>query len=812
MIDNSNEVVPVRVNDEEDNFVVKAFFAKLRSSWLVFIISIIAFGILGLLFMHYKAPSYNIEAKLLIEDNSNASNASSAVSSNTSSLIDLSSLLDIKSNVDNEVVVLQTRRMVEETVRDMNLNIVYYLRRYVTDQQMNRNPIIAQLLKPVDTVVTTTFKVWQVDSNRYKIKYKETYPNTSTATKSNTYYYGQQYFVAGVGIIRVLRNHQFGYGNQSYRFDIENVDQRIYELQQLMTISVTNTTVTAISLVFDYPIPDEGEAILTHLMHRYKQQNVILQNIVADSTISFLKGQLVLNNDQLQKVENELTIFKQRYKLADITEQGDLLLTTTNTYLDELEKNETELGIIKSLLDYLRDEKKNKTVVPVSVLPQDPEFASMVDSYNSLLIERDRELLTVTSKNPFMENMEARISSLRADMIKNLTTTQQSLVITNNDLKKSTNGFNNQIQAIPPVQKEYTDLEREQTVDQQLYVYLLQKLEETEMSKSSNLSIATTIDDAKADFKPYSPNLILVGIIVVFFGLAYPVARVLIKDILNTKILVKEDITKHTNVPIIGEISHNKTDKQLVVVEGSRSAISEQFRAMRTNLQYFINHENDEKVILVTSSVSGEGKSFITSNLAAVLAIFGKKVLLMEMDLRKPKLSSYFGLDNSNGFSNYIISNDTPLSSIIAPTNFHENLFIISSGPVPPNPAELISGKRTDQLITELKKQFDYIIIDAPPIGIITDAQLMNRFSDMSLYVVRQNYTLKNQLKIVDDLYVSRRLKKLAIIVNDIEVKQGYGYGYSYGYGYGYGYGYYEEDNESSKLSQLWKKTFRKKK
>jgi len=411
-----------------------------------------------------------------------------------------------------------------------------------------------------------------------------------------------------------------------------------------------------------------------------------------------------------------------------------------------------------------------------------------------------------------MVNLDARIASLRRDMIRNLVTTQQSLQITNSRLKSTNNGFAEQIAQVPPKQRVYLDLTRQQEITQTLYTYLLQKKEETEISKTSNLSIATVIDPPKSDYKPYSPNIIIVLAAVVFLGLMFPIARVLALDILNRKILVKEDIEKHTGVPIVGEISHNKSQNNLVFLDSTRSAIAEQFRSLRTNLQYFIN-KADEKVILVTSSIAGEGKSFTTINLAGALAITGKKVLLMELDLRKPKLSGYFGIPNANGFSNYMIAENMPVSDIISNSAFNENLYIISSGPIPPNPAELILDKRADELFAKLREEFDYIIIDAPPIGIVTDAQLMSRFADMALYIVRQNFTLKDQLKIVEDLYVNKRMNKIAIIVNDIETKRGYGYGYSYGYGgYGYGYGYYDDDNKKFSLSRSVKKVFKKSK
>src|SRR6185437_11471642 len=253
-------------------------------------------------------------------------------------------------------------------------------------------------------------------------------------------------------------------------------------------------------------------------------------------------------------------------------------------------------------------------------------------------VERDRQLLSVTKDNPFMENLEDRIATLRKDMIKNLLTTQKTLQITDQQLRGKTNQFLNQITNVPPKEKIYLDLSRTEAIKQTLYTYLLQTKEETEISKTSNLSIATVIDPPKSDYKPYSPNIVVVAAVSILLGFLFPVGRVFVKDLLNSKILVRDDVTKNTTVPVIGEISHNKSGNNMVVLDTGRSAIAEQFRSLRTNLQFFINRAN-EKVILVTSSMSGEGKSFTTVNLAGILAISGKKVLLMELDLRKPKLS-----------------------------------------------------------------------------------------------------------------------------------------------------------------------------
>jgi tyrosine-protein kinase Etk/Wzc len=275
---------------------------------------------------------------------------------------------------------------------------------------------------------------------------------------------------------------------------------------------------------------------------------------------------------------------------------------------------------------------------------------------------------------------------------------------------------------------------------------------------------------------------------------------VYMKNLLNTRIKNRGDISTLTSLAIAGEIGHNEGEGTLAVVPGSRSVIAEQFRALRTNLEFLLGGSN-EKVIMTTSSMSGEGKSFISLNLSSTLALSGKKVVLLELDLRKPKISKYLGIENTIGFSNYAIG-QVPYEQILVPSGVQENFFIIPSGPVPPNPSELIILQSVADLFAKLREDFDYIVIDTAPIGFVTDAQLLNRYADTALYVVRQNFTFKQQIQFADELHATKKIPKLNLIVNDVKVSRGYGYGYGYGYysyGYGYGYGSYGSYFEKSK-------------
>jgi len=558
MIQNSN-VNNATKETEEESFDVKAFIGKLIGGWWIILLSFVVCGILAALFMYYKAPAYNITSTVLIDDGD--SNASS-IASSSSSLLDISSLLDLKNNVDNETQVLLTHHLLEKTVRDMKLNIIYYQQRFgfgFLDAQTNRNPFIVSILKEVDTIQTTKFFFSIVDSNTFHLYYKVTNPDLSTQRLQGNFTYNKPFYVIGVGLLNIKKNPEFGFGDSDWHFDIESVDQRIYDLQQILTIATTSTTTSTINLVIDYPIPREGENILGTLIKNYQVQNLRLKNEVADSTIKFIDGRLKVVGKQLEDIETNVQDFKQKNSLlGDLSEQGKLLVDNTAAYNDQMAKNAIVLSVSKALLTYLNDTNHNQTVVPNAIIPDDVILASLINQYNTLIGERDKQSLSVTNENPFMKNLEDRIVTLRKDMIKYLVNTERSLQITDQHLKVSTNQFNNQITKVPPMEKIYLDLQRQQAIWQTIYTYLLQTKEETEISKTSNLSIATLIDPPKADYKPYSPSIVIVGAAAFFLAIFFPVARVFAKDLLNSKILVREDITKNTNIPISALSSPNK--------------------------------------------------------------------------------------------------------------------------------------------------------------------------------------------------------------------------------------------------------------
>ena len=746
---------------------LKQILSRILANWYWIALSVLICLACANLYVRYKTPNYKISARVLVNDEKKGA----GLSGGGDLLGDLGGLLGTKSTVDNEAEILKTRYLMEQVVKDMNLNITYYRKGTLKKVELYESPYQVKVVAAADTIKATDVEVSFLKNDQVAVSAD----GIDTLVALN-----RSFTIPFVGVVQIIKGTAVPVLEEKYSFNIMSVDTKVIALMDAITVEVKNKQVTIIDLSLTHAIPKKGEDILNKLIEKYVQANLTDKNEVADSTVKFIQNRLAYIGGELGGLEGNIQNFKQENNLADMTEQSKLLVQTTGQYVNDLGKIETQISILKSLQDYLKDEGKNKRVLPSSLVPADLVFNGAVEKYNSLTLERARRLIGVTEANPGIQLMDKEIANARADIESNISTTLDGFLITRNRINGQMKKAEGQVRNVPKVERNYLNLARQQQIKQELYIFLMQKSEETAISKTSNIANSKTIDPPKSEVKPFSPKRMVVYLFGMVAGLVIPLALMYVKDLLNDKIQTKEDIIRITQVPIIGEISHDEGNDNMVVANSSRSAISEQFRALRTNLSFFFKN-SDEKVILLTSSMSGEGKSFVAINLGQILALTNKKVLLMELDLRKPGLSAKLEISNPIGFTNYVTNPELTSNDIVKPLKLQENLFVVSSGPIPPNPAELLLSERTKTLMQELKQQFDYIIIDAPPVGIVTDAQLLASYSDVCLYLVRQNYTLKQQLNIVDDLSGSQKMKGLSIVVNDIKATKGYGYGYSYG-------------------------------
>jgi len=766
--------------EEEESIDIKRILSKLLGRWKLILLLTAISLVISYIYTKYTAPVFQINAKVLVNDDSRGG----GLAKQSSALMDLGGIMNAKNSVDNEIEILKTRFLMEQVVRDMQLNITYSKRVNFVNRELYKAPFKIKFLKGVDSIKATKINVNKAVDNKVAI---------SSKGFEKVVNWNEPFTISGVGTLSISQEPGAFLAGSSYFATVTSIDEKVASLMERLSVGVSNKQASVIDLGLSYFIPKKGEDILSRLIEKYTQGNLNDKNAVADSTAKFIKERISVISGELGDYENKEQTYKQQNRLADMSEQGKLLVQNTGEFTTQLANAETQVSILNDLENYLKDEAKNKRVFPTSLLPQDMVFSGLMSQYNSLLIERDKQLLSVTEESPFIKNIDSQISGLRRGLLSNIQSTKNTYVLTRNKLRSQLSQAESQIKNVPEVEKNYLKLARNKDIKQELYIFLMQKAEETAISKTSNISVAKTIDPPKSQVNPISPKNNVIYAIGFLVGLIVPASIFILIDLFNTTISTKEDITTHTNVPVIGEISHNTSVDNLIVANQGRSAISEQFRALRTNLSFYLK-EVDEKVILLTSSMSGEGKSFTSINLANILALSGKKVILMELDLRKPGLSAKLNIDNHLGFTNYTINKELTENDIIKPLSVNKNMFIVSSGPIPPNPAETLMSDRTSLLIDTLKKQFDYIIIDAPPIGIIADAQLLASYADVTLYLVRQKYTKKEQLNIVNDLHFAKKMKNIGIVVNDISAKD---------YGYGYGYGNYGEEEKTGFFNKL---------
>lgn len=780
----SNNGIQPKANKNNDELDFKKILNRFLKHWKLYIFSIVILVFLGLMFIRYSTPLYQVNAQVLVQDGQSGSSSSFL---NSDMLSDFNGMFDIQNNVYNELAILQTKDLLERVIDEMKLNMAYFSKGDIRDVELYHKSPFNAIYKPLgDTIPSVTFQLTFPNAGKDN-KYDLVSNDTSITAK-----FDDTINIANGKL--VIKPSGLPFQSNSYLLTLNSSDAIIADIQENLTIDLTDKENTVISLVYNTNVPRKGEELLKNLIDAYINRNITEKNQMSDSTIDFITSRIDLVKKELGSKEEEIQHFKQENKITDIGEQSKELIGNTSTYYAKLNEVEVQLDIVKTMLNFMKEQGNNSRPVPY-LLTTDPAFLALSQQYNSLLVQKTQLLLSAKETNPSIQNIDLQINSLRTDIFKSLQNQQKALEISRDSIRKENSLIDNLVHEVPAQERLYVDMTRERDVKQALYLYLLQKKEETAITRASNISNASVIERPRTNVQPYFPNKILIIAASLLLGLILPTVGIIIRHIFNNRILTRDDITDISSTPILAEIGHSDKIGLLSMKTEGRSIIAEHFRVFRTNMDFLIGY-NKVPHILITSSMTGEGKSFIASNLGMLYAYSGKRVLLMELDLRKPKLSALFNVPNDTGFSNYIISNKSH-HEFIKKAPGAENLYIMSSGPIPPNPAELLMSEKMVELFTQLDKEFDIIIIDSPPIGAVTDAQILSKHTGINLYVVRQHYSYKHNLEIINDLVENNRIPNLYLVVNDVKKGSSYRYGYGYGgYGYGYGYGYTEENKK----------------
>jgi len=788
---NSNYETEEEEKDEQAIDLLGLFF-KYLSYWKLFLASLVICMVLGVVYLKLTTPVYEVNSTVLLKDDKKGGGMDEL-----GALKDLG-LLDVKNNVDNELEILKTSNLTEQVIRELGI--------YVNYKEIGtfKNNILYGATCPIhitlpDAVLDTLSKPieFEVTINPHDgFVFSGTFEDKDFNVKASS---KDTVIVLPCGKINFRRTGFIIQNTMSIGISIINTVNLADALLKNMTMDLTSKTTSVVNITLKTSNVIRGKDFLNKLIEVYNREDMKDQNLVASNTDVFVENRLDSLSKELRTVETQVEDYKQKQGLTDIQSEAGLFIEKTGAYEQKRLEVETQLAIVSDIDNYIHKKENRNKLLPANTGIQSENLNSQITDYNKLLLEKNRLSRTASRTNQTMMDLTAQIDGMFSTVQASVRNEKRNLQITRQDLVKKDTENAGRIKAIPRQEREYTEIKRQQEIKQTLYLFLLQKKEENFLTMVVVVPKAKIIDTARSNGIPVSPQKIIILSLAFLLGLIFPIIGLYINNLLRYHIENKEELEKISIVPVLGEIAKSEQTGNIIIRENSTNRFTEMFRLLRTNL-LFVLGDPGQKVINVISSIGGEGKSFICINLAMSLALLDKKILIIGLDVRKPKLGEYIGLDNKTGITMYL-SGSLEEKDLIRPSGVHPNLFVITAGPVPPNPAELMAKPALDKLIADCKEKFDYIILDTAPIGIVSDTYALNRFADVNLYVVRADYTPKKNIEDATILYKQKKLTRMYFILNAADFHKAsyrYGYGQKYGYGYGnkYGYGYGYNEGE----------------
>jgi len=766
--------------------------------------------VLAYLKIRYAPKIYKVQSSMLIKSDRN----NSGVGANDEKFADLF-MTGGTANLGNEIEVLKSRPVLQRVGKDLNLQTQYYNKGNVISSLLYPNsPILLDILSMADSSRSFGFDITLVAGDKFFLNESKT-----------SYAFGQPLDIGGnrVRVVKSLVVDPHSFVSGKFQIVWLSMDDLGGSLGGGLRIAQINEQTTILTLSLECENTTLGNEILNKLMLVYDTLVVEDKNRIAGNTLRFINDRLFDLSDTLRGVEGGLAKFRQENEVFDIEGQSRSFLDNLGAAAKQRSELEVRKGILGFLLKYISDKKNQYELVPTVLGIDEPALLQLMAEYNKLQLERDANLKTTSANAPLIISMTSGLEKMRQNIYQALLNVQQAYNIGIENLDKNDEQMHSRLSSLPQKSMQFLNRERRQKILNDLYSLLLQKKLEISMASASTISNSRILETAIGAGISISPDKKKIYSFYLALGLLIPIGFIALREFLQDKVRGRVDLEKNTQTPIIGEICHSQDNLALVVKNNSRSLISEQFRIIRTNLQYVIGKKGEKPVILVTSSFSGEGKSFVSTNMGAVMALSGKKTVIMEFDIRKPKIISGLEIKRKMGITNYIIGKAS-FQELLIKVSDTENLYVIPCGPIPPNPAELLLDKRMDELMQEVMDNFEIVIMDTAPIGLVSDATNLARFANTCLYIVREGYTFRKQLGIVEEMYNKKQLPGLCLVLNDVKKGGGYYGGYyggSYGY-YGGSYGYgnssgYFEDESGKKgtgkklrgLPKWWKKLFR---
>lgn len=789
---------------DEERVDIRELFFKYLIHWPWFVASIIACLIGAWGYLYVTTPIYNISASVLIKDDKKGGGAGSAPELES---LGLSGLMSSSQNIDNEIEVLRSKTLVEDIVSQLNLYITYWDEDQYPSREMYKTSPVQVSLTPQEASELSQPMVVELElqpqgsldvnvkvgEKQYQ-KHFEKLPAVFPTDEGTLAFFAQDSTTLKKNTKEIVPTE-----------DVRHITAMINRPMQVarnycanLNIAPTSKTTSVAIVSLKNSSLRRGQDFIDKLLEVYNRNTNSDKNEVAQKTAEFIDERIGIISKELGSTEDNLEIFKRNAGITDVLSDAQIALSGNAEYEKKRVENRTQISLIENLRKYLTGNESE--VLPSNIGLQDVGLVAQIDRFNEMLVERKRLLRTSTENNPAIVNLDTSIRATKMNVQATLDGTLQGLLITKADLDREASRYSRRISDAPGQERQYVSIARQQEIKAGLYLMLLQKREENAIALAATANNAKIIDKPIADDAPVSPKKAMIYLVAFVLGLGIPVAIIYLIDLTKFRIEGRADVEKLTKVPVVADIplTDEKDDKNgsIAVFENQNNMMSETFRNIRTNLQFMLG--NDKKVILVTSTVSGEGKSFVSSNLAISLSLLGKKVVIVGLDIRKPGLNKVFHLSTKEkGITQYLANPEMDLMSLVQLSDINKNLYILPGGTVPPNPTELLARDGLDKAIAMLKQNFDYVILDTAPIGMVTDTMLIGRVADLSVYVCRADYTHKAEYMLINELHHGKKLPNLCTIINGVDLKNRK-YGYYYGYGkygrhYGYGYGYGQE-------------------
>lgn len=769
---------------ELQSLSIRDIFYKYIRFLPVFILSI-ALALLGaFIYLRYSTNIYSSSGILLIKNDKPSNNSNDKVE-------DILSGGSRVQNLQNEIEILKSRPLMARVLNRLNLQFSYFVEGRVKDMNIyGVTPFTVEFAEVAKDTRPFSLKLTSSDGKQFRLD------------KGNKLFDFGEVIQYGDRKIRINKTDSIS-PEAVYTVNWQPIDNAVGAFVNSLKVMPKTAGTGILVISMEATSPQMATDIVNNLMTEYGRMTVEQNNYSADTMLAFIDERLKKLKSEIDSIQLIELNFRQKENLFDVDLQSGNYFTALADINKAITEQELRINTAGNVEAYIKDKQNQfSRVVPSALGLEDITLNEVVTGYNKAQLERQVLLNSnIPPQNPAVKEAEKVIEKQRENLIENLKNIRAAYGNTVGKLKQGINLQEGELKGMPYKIKELVEIQRQISTKLALYSLLEGKREETAISRASSISNSTVIDHARPSYAPVRPNRRMIQILAAVIGFIIPALVIFLIEILNDKVATRADVERATDTPIVGEVGHSYSEKVLVVNKTSRGMVAEQFRIVRSNLQYILN-EAANPVILVTSSFSGEGKSFVSTNMAAVMALTEKKTVLLEFDIRKPKIMTGLNMAKRPGISNFLVGK-AELEDLIVPVPEYENLFVLPCGPIPPNPSEMLLDKKVTEMFEWLKQNFEVVIIDTAPVGMVSDAMTLGKFADCTLYLVRQGHTFKKQLILIEELYKEKKLPKVSIVINDVKVKAGYGY-YGYGrYGYGYGYGekssYYDEDEVQGK-------------